>query len=299
MAKQEEKDKGEQAQATKNSTELPPNHPLRAKEEAKKESEEKTPTPQVEGTVPRTLILDSLTSLDVVAMAYALTLHAKKGLGGAPAKHHYVPEMWNVSGLIRQGCSFNGHFVVIAHDQYDKDELTGRLVTLPLTTGKYAVSISKDFDEVYHTHVEESSPGKPKNYLVQTQASPTFNARSYRGWDVATRTNRLDPLEVADFEAIHKKLGVLIERPTKWLVIGPMGTGKTAFASTFPTPVLWLDLDNRADSYGQLPGHHVVQFKADAMSAIPKDFLSCQQIVERIVRGETLEQTFKSLEAKK
>src|SRR5882724_1353442 len=66
------------------------------------------------------------------------------------------------------------------------------------------------------------------------------------------------------FDAIRKKIAPVAERPPffSMLVYGESGRGKTAFASTFPKPILLLDIDEKGtDTIAKVPGIDVIHIE--------------------------------------
>ena len=79
--------------------------------------------------------------------------------------------------MIELGISLPCNFIVLAHEQFVKDELTGRVWCLPLITGKYAYRIGGDFDEVYYATVKPNPQGK-EVYSLETKPSGIITAKS-------------------------------------------------------------------------------------------------------------------------
>ena len=250
---------------------------------------------QQKKTLPATLVIDTLTSMGERAMNYALTLDPKKGLGGAPAQQHYLPEIWNIKEVLQRGRMFDGHFVCIAHERYEKDGLTEAITTVPSMDGRYAFHMSKDFDEYYRMTVKNTSDGA--EFQWQTQPRGAYNARTTRGWDPVKEKNRFNPYEEADYRKLLKKAPNLANGRTRWLIQGPAGSGKTvSVLKTFPKPIIVLDFDDRDMDWDEVEGIYVVQFNDDRLKNTARDFMTAKKLVDKIVSGAFIEDLFEQEE---
>lgn len=96
------------------------------------------------------VIVDGMTELYEVGMNWALTLDPKRGLGNSPAKHHWGPQMHNCKLWLKSILALPCRVVVTAHEDIEKDEMTGGLYYLPKATGKHRTMIPKWFSETYY-----------------------------------------------------------------------------------------------------------------------------------------------------
>lgn len=250
---------------------------------------EKTiPEAQPTKTPIKTIVVDTITSLGEAAMRYALTLDAKRGLGGSPAQQHYGPEIWNMRDFIQRGCQFDGHFVVLSHERYEKDELTGAVRTVPSVDGRWAATLAKDFDEYYRALVRTKSDSR--EFLWQTVTMGAYAAKTTRGFSIAKMKPIFEPYEVASFKALEEKCPGLSDTKTRWLIYGPAGIGKSVNVITsFPRPMVVLDFDNKADPFAELDGVYIMQFGQDKLHGRAVDFIQGQAQLSRLVAGAALE----------
>lgn len=151
------------------------------------------------GTIPLTVVLDSITTASRYAMTY--TQFNNKRLGQRPVLQDWGDQMAEILEIINMGIALKCNFICVAHEQYQKDELSGRIWCLPLTTGKLAGQISLYFDEVYHAKTGMS--GTSTTYLLETKASGLVTAKS--------RLDLPNPIP-ATYKEIDKVLSVLRAR---------------------------------------------------------------------------------------
>lgn len=125
---------------------------------------------------PKTIIIDSLTSVSAMAMTWVLTQN-RKSIDVQPSLPDWGRQMEELKRIINLGRSIKGvNFICVAHEQYEKDELSGRVWCLPLVTGKFAQQIGGYFDEVYHAKVEQA--GDKHIYKLDTKATGLITAKS-------------------------------------------------------------------------------------------------------------------------
>lgn len=82
------------------------------------------------------VIEDGLTLLGRYCMNWALMLDPKRGLGGAPAQQHYLPQMVNVANHILRMKALPCHYIITGHLELIEDEDTGSVRYLPKVIGK-------------------------------------------------------------------------------------------------------------------------------------------------------------------
>ena len=139
------------------------------------------------------IVEDGLTQMLRYCMNWSLLLDPKRGLGGAPAKQHYMPQMKNVSDHILSLKSLPIHYLLTAHLEIIEDEEMGGLKYLPKATGKMRTEIPGWFNECYYCSREKDKNGKLRYYWTTAGAGR---------WDFLKSTlNQLgkyweDPIEV-------------------------------------------------------------------------------------------------------
>lgn len=127
------------------------------------------------GTVePKTIVIDTLTTTASFAMSYVLYIN--KHSGQQPTLPDWGRQMRELVDIITTGVGLKQNFIVLAHEQYVKDELSGRIWCAPLITGKLAMEIGLYFDELYHANVKEV--GGKHEYILETKASGLVTAKS-------------------------------------------------------------------------------------------------------------------------
>lgn len=142
-----------------------------------------------------TLVLDSLTIFSDYAMAHVLSLASQK-----------TPRIqdWGAGQALVEACvsAFRGskcHIVVIAHEEFTKDEESGIISWLPLTIGKLRTKLPLYFDEVYHSYTERGK-GKEKDkitYGIETSPTRRVTAKS--------RFKLVGNIEFPTYNSLYKK----------------------------------------------------------------------------------------------
>ena len=112
------------------------------------------------------VIEDGLTQMLRYCMNWSLLLDSKRGLGGSPAKQHYMPQMKNVADHILSLKSLPLHYLLTAHLEIIEDEEMGGLKYLPKATGKMRTEIPGWFNECYYCNREKDKNGKLRYYWV-------------------------------------------------------------------------------------------------------------------------------------
>ncbi len=120
------------------------------------------------------VIIDGISSLYEVGMNWALLLNPKRGLGGAPAEHHWMPQMHVCKNLIKSLLALPTLVICTGHEDIENEGIDEGLVYLPKCTGKHRTDMPRWFNETYYAW---RSPSKkaPKFYL-STQGT---NRREY------------------------------------------------------------------------------------------------------------------------
>ena len=146
------------------------------------------------GTFPYDgVVEDGLTQMLRYCMNWSLLLDSKRGLGGSPAKQHYMPQMKNVADHVLSLKSLPLHYLLTAHLEIIEDEEMGGLKFLPKATGKMRTEIPGWFNECYYCNREKDKNGKLRYYWLTAGAGR---------WDFLKSTlNQLgkwweDPIEI-------------------------------------------------------------------------------------------------------
>lgn len=125
---------------------------------------------------PKTIVIDSMTTVSAMTMTWVLTQN-RKSIDTQPSLPDWGKQIEELKRIINLGRSIKGvNFICVAHEQYEKDELSGRVWCLPLVTGKFAQQIGGYFDEVYHAKVEQT--GDKHVYKLDTKATGLITAKS-------------------------------------------------------------------------------------------------------------------------
>lgn len=125
----------------------------------------------------KSYVIDSLTSLADCTMNF---IAGKAGRAGQVAQlQDYQIQQMLIQQLVKKCCGFPVHFMLTGHIKSDKDEITGRIITSLLVSGKMDVKIPLLFDEVYVTVVTADSKGP--TYTVLTGNEGFYRARTRIG----------------------------------------------------------------------------------------------------------------------
>lgn len=146
-----------------------------------------------------TFVLDSMTMWSQAALNHVLK---KRGAAGqTPAQNDWFPQMVMLENAMHYLLSIPCNVVIIGHDDYLKDELTGRISRNVMITGKLVKRIPLRFDECYVMTNKRTAKGT--EFMFRTQSNSEYEARSRLG-----SGGRLNELEPADFKVIMKKVGL-------------------------------------------------------------------------------------------
>lgn len=115
------------------------------------------------------IIEDGLTAMARVCMNSALTLDPKKGLGGAPAQQHWMPQITWLSKHINGMRVLPCHYVLTGHLDLEKDEDLGGTKLLPKITKSLRTELPGWFNECYYCHRAPGEGGM--QYLWITKGS--------------------------------------------------------------------------------------------------------------------------------
>ena len=112
------------------------------------------------------IIYDGMTSLGRYAMNWALTLDSKRGLGGSPARQHYLPQMDSLSRFIIASISIPRNICWTGHVELIGDEESNMPIFLPKITGKLRTAVAAWFNETYLSYRIEGEDGKREYYWL-------------------------------------------------------------------------------------------------------------------------------------
>jgi len=130
-------------------------------------------TGEYEGCRPHTIVLDSITTLSEMILNHVVRMNGRV----EPVLKDWGQQMDKITKLINRARGIQDvNFIAVAHEQYTKDEMSGRIWCLPMVTGKLAPKIGLYFDEVYHTTVFQK--GDKHEYVMHTKATGLITAKS-------------------------------------------------------------------------------------------------------------------------
>jgi len=139
------------------------------------------------------LVVDGTTSLQE---------HMKRLINSIQGKTNFTYDEWAITlsnfedffYTMRRLLGLFKHIIIIAHEMTERDEVQGKVETLPLIEGQTRHKVGKFFEEVYYCQVEVPKAGSPV-YKVLTVASERYTARTSR---------EVQTYEVADFAVLFK-----------------------------------------------------------------------------------------------
>lgn len=117
----------------------------------------------------QTLVLDSLTFLNDYALEHVLSLEKQK----KPRIQDWGAAQKLLEQILEQLKDIECHLIVIAHEQFTKDEESGFISWLPLTIGKLATKLPVYFDEVWRTYCEQGRGVKREEHEYGIETRPT------------------------------------------------------------------------------------------------------------------------------
>lgn len=147
------------------------------------------------GSGPRTVALDSLTFMEKSIMSRVLLMDGKPP-NAPPQLNHYKSAISQVEDFVSKLCALDCNVIVTAHEEVDKDELTGSMSRGISVTGKKLPNILPGyFNEVWYTEVQPGTVAQPATrYLVRTAPTNQIIARS-------TYAGRIEPIETHEIWA--------------------------------------------------------------------------------------------------
>lgn len=106
------------------------------------------------------VIEDGLSMMARVAMNSALLLDKKRGLGGVPAKQHWMPQIYYLVKHINSMRMLPCHYVLNAHFDMLIDEGDGKIKILPKVTKSLRTEVPSWFNETYRCSSESAKDGE-------------------------------------------------------------------------------------------------------------------------------------------
>ena len=126
------------------------------------------------GDFPYSVVVeDGMTQMGKYAMNWALLLNEKRGLGGVPAEHHYMPQMKAFSDHVLSMKELPCHYILNGHLEIIEDKEEGSIKYLPKAIGKSSrTELPGWFDETYYAWrtAGETIKDGPR-YFLTTQGS--------------------------------------------------------------------------------------------------------------------------------
>jgi hypothetical protein len=155
-----------------------------------------------------TLYIDSATTWSDSAMHKTVKKAGRPG--GYPFQNDYTPTMNAIENAIRELTSLPCDVVLTAHEDVEKDEVSGKMRVGPLLIGKTArQKIPALFDEIYCTQSKELSTGV--QYSLLTRSTGFYFARTRLG-----RENRFEMYETPDIKQLLRKAGLPANDKEGW-----------------------------------------------------------------------------------
>lgn len=154
------------------------------------------------------IIEEGLTTMGRIAMNSALLLDPKTGLGGAPAKQHYNPQIKFLVDHINSMRMLPCHYLITGHFDISEDADTGKPKYLPKITKSLKTEFPSWFNETYYAFRESGKGGKVHYYWL-TAGTGLYD------FFKSTLNNKqkfwVDPIEI-DFEKEPVGFADLVER---------------------------------------------------------------------------------------
>jgi len=117
------------------------------------------------------VIFDGLTQMGRISLNWALLLDPKRGLGGAPAQQHYLPQMDNLAKYVLSTLALPIHIGYTGHIELIDDKDTGQARFYPKITGKLRTELANWFNETYYCYRNFDAEKKKTRYYWQTAGS--------------------------------------------------------------------------------------------------------------------------------
>lgn len=155
-----------------------------------------------------TYVLDSLTSWNEAIMDKVIQEDKKMTAGMPPQIQNYDKHQSIVRNLVKILCELPCNFILTGHIGTNKDEVTGRIMTVLEAHGRRLnIKVPIQFDEVYITSVVPGKDGPA--WKLQVNHDGRFVARTRIGSDGIFNT-----FEEPNITALLKKAGIAVaEKP--------------------------------------------------------------------------------------
>jgi hypothetical protein len=127
--------------------------------------------------MPKTVAVDSLTFGEKSIMGRVLMLDGKSSTF-PPQLNHYKAVISQLEDFISKLCALPINVIVTAHEDIDKDEITGQMVRGIGVTGKKLPTVLPGyFNEVWYAEVQ-SQPQKAASHIIRTSPTHLIPART-------------------------------------------------------------------------------------------------------------------------
>jgi len=154
-----------------------------------------------------TYVLDSLTTWSDAAMNEVLRLDGRPGQ--AIQLQDYNSQYVKILSMLKVLNTLPCHVLVTAHIEMTQDEVTGRIISSLLATGKMKTKIPLLFSEMFLAQVSAKPSGL--EYSLLTRNNARYSARTRIGAD-----DKLDMNEPPDIKNILKKGGLSYADKDGW-----------------------------------------------------------------------------------
>ena len=161
------------------------------------------------GRFPYSVVIeDGGTMLGRYCMNWALLLDPKRGLGGAPAKQHYIPQMKNFSDHVLSMKELPCHYIFTGHLELLEDPATESVMVLPKVVGKTSrTELATWFDEIYYCQRTNAKEGIAYSWITKGTGKLDFFGSTLNSkgayWD--------DPV-IIDFKKEPRGFDLLLEK---------------------------------------------------------------------------------------
>lgn len=146
-----------------------------------------------------TFAIDSITTWSEALMN--AILKAQGRAGGIPQMQDYLVQINTIRDYVKIITALPCDVILTGHVDTEKDEVTGRITTGIMVTGKLKEKIPLLMDEVYMTMAKETSKGI--EYSILTRNTGLFKARTRIG-----RNGTFDTYEEPDIKHLLRKAGM-------------------------------------------------------------------------------------------
>jgi phage nucleotide-binding protein len=146
----------------------------------------------------RSAVIDSITTLAENAMSKVL----KQNNHASATLPDYMQEMQLVEAEVKWWIAQGVHIYFVAHEDVDRDEITGQIWYKPAARGQLAGKLPKWVDEVYHLRAVKGASGKVE-YRMLVRADVIYTCKSR-----LAESTEIDAEQPQDFVAYAKKCGV-------------------------------------------------------------------------------------------